>query len=190
MSKSVFAFHADDISGLARSLCRQLAAVGPSPSHVEMLTLLARSAGYRNFQHFRAQAVAWQAVNVPTSQPVPVDLVAVQRMRALFDDQGRLLRWPTKQHQKDLAMWVLWSRVPPRLVFTEIAFTRWLGKHHLFGDPALLRRWLCGAGLMSRTRDGSEYRRVEQPPPAEARALFRLVPSPVDAAGRPALGAA
>jgi Uncharacterized protein conserved in bacteria (DUF2087) len=45
--------------------------------------------------------------------------------------------------------------------------------NHLFGDYALLRRELCDRGLVSRTADGREYRRVERPPSPEGLALIR-----------------
>ncbi len=45
---------------------------------------------------------------------------------------------------------------------------REVGEHltasHSFGDAALLRRQLCDAGLMARTPDCREYRRVEGRP--------------------------
>ena len=45
----------------------------------------------------------------------------------------------------------------------------------LAGFGALLRRLLCDHGLMTRTRDGRIYRRIEQKPPAEAVALIRAL---------------
>ena len=48
-----------------------------------------------------------------------------------------------------------------------------LNAEHLFGDHALLRRELVDLGMMARTADGREYRRLEQAPPAEAVALIR-----------------
>jgi hypothetical protein len=43
----------------------------------------------------------------------------------------------------------------------------------LFGDPALLRREMFDRGMVWRTPDGREYRRIEDKPPALARALIR-----------------
>ena len=56
MSRTPIAFASADISALARSLKEQLAALGETPSHVQMLNMLAKSAVYRNFQHLKAEA--------------------------------------------------------------------------------------------------------------------------------------
>jgi hypothetical protein len=44
---------------------------------------------------------------------------------------------------------------------------------HRFGDSALLRRELFDGGWVSRTPDGSDYRRIEREPPPEALALIQ-----------------
>lgn len=67
----------------------------------------------------------------------------------------------------------MWSRIDRDRVFAEPEINRILTDHHRFGDYALLRRCLCDLGLVSRTRDGREYRRVEQAPPPEALHLIR-----------------
>ncbi|SDJ55144.1 hypothetical protein SAMN04487993_10459 [Salipiger marinus] len=46
---------------------------------------------------------------------------------------------------------------------------------HLFEDPATLRRTMISCGLLTRRPDGSDYRRREQKPPAEAKALIRAL---------------
>ncbi|ENU4134659.1 DUF2087 domain-containing protein [Pseudomonas aeruginosa] len=46
---------------------------------------------------------------------------------------------------------------------------------HNFGDHALLRREICDAGLVSRTRDGSVYLRMELPMPPLAQAIARQI---------------
>jgi len=174
MSRDFLPFHSDDISALARSLKGQLAACEHQPSHVELLNMLARSNGYRNFQHFRAQLAARDLLDSqqPIPEPEPVDFVRIRRLLRVFDQDGRLIRWPSKRSQQELCLWVLWSKLPARQVFTEAEIKQHLNAGHLFGDHALLRRWLCDYGMMSRTRDGREYRRVERRPPPEALALI------------------
>ena len=97
----------------------------------------------------------------------------VRRLLHHFDPQGRLVRWPPKVSQQQLCLWVLWARLPAHQVMTEREINQQLTAAHGFGDYALLRRWLCDYGMVSRTRDGREYRRVEQRPPADALALIR-----------------
>jgi hypothetical protein len=58
MSRVVHPYHAADISALAKAIGRELGALSEKPGHVELLNILSRSAGYRNFQHFRASKSA------------------------------------------------------------------------------------------------------------------------------------
>lgn len=185
MSRDIFPFYADDMSALARALKRQLAdhyepgagdgAVRKAPGHVEILNMLARAGGYRNFQHLRSQSDARERLDQPApiaAEPT-VDYVRVKRVTRYFDAAGRLLRWPGKHSDRVTSLWVLWSRLEPKRVYNEGEINRALNAEHLFGDHALLRRDMCDLGLMTRTVDGREYRRVEQAPPADAVALIR-----------------
>ena len=151
------------------SLRDQLARQGPAPGHVEMLNILARAAGAKNFQHFRARSVAPEA---PIETP-PADLARVEKLVRQFDAQGRLVQWPAKPSQQALALWALWAALPAGDAVSEPVFNARLNALHTFGDPAILRRSMVSAGLVSRTQDCRDYRRVEQRPPPEAQALIR-----------------
>jgi len=175
MSRTLLPFHTDDISALARALGGQLRDCGHVPGHVELLNMLARAGGSRNFQHFRAQAAARAALETPPEAEPPVDYVRLRRSLRLFDADGRLLHWPPKLRERELCLWVLWAAVPPRRGLAEKEVNRLLDARHDFGDYALLRRWLVDLGLMERTRDGSVYRRIERRPPPEARALIGVL---------------
>lgn len=171
--------HAEDISAFARSLSKaladQLAACERAPSHLELLNMLARSSGYRNFQHLRAQNETLARLAVPAPAPEPVDANRLRRLVRLFDAGGRLARWPSRRGLEQSCLWVVWSRVPGRRVYAERELNAVLDEAHTFGDCALLRRGLCDCGLMTRTPDGREYRRVEARPSAEALALLELL---------------
>lgn len=180
MSRQALPFFADDVSTFARALRRELARpdqqpVSTAPSHLALLNMVARAGGYRNFQHFRAQAVARERLDQLQSVPAvePADYVAITRVARYFDAAGRLARWPGKHSHRILCLWVLWSRLETKHVYSEKQINRALEEQHLFGDYALLRRDLCDQGLMTRTPDGREYRRVEQSPPPTALALIR-----------------
>lgn len=187
MSRTLLPFHSDDISALARSLKGQLANCEPQPSHLELLNMLVRANGYRNFQHYRAALVARDLPEgrppAPEPEPVPkpvprperepVDPARVKRLLRMFDQEGKFARWPSKRSQQELCLWVIWSKLPAGQVLTEKEINLLLNDGHLFGDHPLLRRWLCDYGMVSRTRDGREYRRVEKQPPAEAIELIR-----------------
>jgi hypothetical protein len=151
----------------------QLADREIQPGHVELLNMLARSAGFRNFQHFRATHESAERLQNPPVVSVQVDYAQVERIARYFDGQARLMRWPSKfSHQKP-CLWILWSRLQARQTFAERQINDILNEHHLFGDYALLRRELVDYGFVTRTVDGRAYCRVEQRPPAEVLALLR-----------------
>ena len=175
MTRPVFPFYAGDISALARSLHSQISDLGHLPGHLEMLNILARAAGSRNFQHFRAQVVAEKRLASPVEETKPVDYAQLERLRRYFDVNGRLLRWPTKFSHQDPCLWVLWSKLPTRTTLSERQMNDLLLENHRFEDPALLRRELTERKMVTRTIDGREYRRLERRPPPEALALIRLL---------------
>lgn len=175
MTRPVFPFYASDISALARSLNSQLAGWDRVPGHLELLNMLARAAGSRNFQHFRAQIVAEKRLTRPREAAFPVDYVQLQRLSRYFDDNGRLIRWPTKFSHQEPCLWVLWSKIPTRRTLSEREINESLLVNHCFEDPALLRREMKERKLVTRTLDGREYRRVERKPPPMALALIRFL---------------
>ena len=170
MTRTALPFEVDDISALARSLAQQLTEV-PEPGHQSLLNMLARGAGFRNFQHFRASATAADKLAQPAAPAA--DMTRVAQTLRHFDEAGRLLRWPGKTWQQHLAVWALWAHVPCDTALTERQASALLNDWHGFGDAAILRRTMVERGLLTRVPGGNEYRRVESPPPPEARALIR-----------------
>lgn len=168
-------FAVADISALARTLEAELTSLGRSPKHLEMLNMLAKAAGYSNFQHFRATAEAEAKLLPPEPQGPPPDLRKVARVGNFFDAQGTLESWPAKTGLQELCIWVFWSRIPAGSVFNEGQISYMLRDWHDFGDHALLRRTLVTMGLVERTVDGREYKRIEQKPPAELEPLLAVL---------------
>lgn len=176
MSRSELPFYSDDISAFARLLNRQIAESDHIPTHLELLNMLARSAGYRNYQHFRSQAKA--RVDIELTQPqASVDFIEIKRLSRFFDEKGKLLHWPGKASWRIPCLWVLWSRLPARQPMSEQQLNKQLMENHVFGDPALLRRELFDNRMVTRTADCREYRRIECRPSAEAAALIRYLES-------------
>ncbi|WP_084536643.1 DUF2087 domain-containing protein [Azospirillum halopraeferens] len=174
MTRTSLPFCAADMSALARSLRTQLAGRSDPPGHVELLNMLSRAAGCRNFQHYRKEAAARAALDrEPPPPPSPADPVRVLKVARCFDAAGVLARWPGKLGDRLPCLWVMWSRIPAGRVMDEAGVNRILNANHGFGDHALLRRELVDRGLLIRTRDGREYRRVERTPPPDALALIR-----------------
>lgn len=161
------------MSALARSLRAQLAGREHAPGHVELLNMLARAAGHRNYQHFRARAAAQGRLGEEPPTAELVDHQRVERTTRHFDAQGRLVRWPARASQQQLCLWALWAAIPAGETFSERQINEFLDERHLFGDHALLRRALYDAGLVFRTADVRIYRRIERRPPPEALALLR-----------------
>jgi hypothetical protein len=172
MSRNPLPFGVDDIGSFARSVRKSLDGMERTPSHVEMLNLLARAGGFRNVQHLKAQHEAKTSLQTPQPVQAEIDYRLVRQLVRLFDGSGRLVRWPKKFSQRMLCLWALWSRFPARTVMNEREISEWLQERHCFGDHALLRRELVDRGLVTRTPDGRKYTRIEQRPPAEAAALF------------------
>ena len=170
MTRTALPYEVDDISALARSLAHQLSET-PEPGHQSLLNMLARGAGFRNFQHFRASATAAERLAAPAASPP--DMTRVAQVLRHFDESGRLMRWPSKTWMQHLAIWALWSRFPRDTGLTERQASALIGEWHGFGDAAILRRTMVERGLLSRVPGGNEYRRIETPPPPEARALIR-----------------
>jgi hypothetical protein len=172
MSRTAIPLQTSDVSSLARALRSQLIGRDTVPGHVELLNMLARSVGCRNFQQLRAQAATPIAPLAPAQLGPTIDWRAVERTRRCFDNNGRLTRWPAKRGDQVLALWGLWSQLPPRQITTEQEISQVLRGLHDFGDHALLRRELTEARLVSRTPDCREYVRIERPPPADAAMLI------------------
>jgi hypothetical protein len=175
MSRTHLPYVASDISELARRMRAELRELARLPSHVEMLNVLARAAGFRNYQHLRADTAARARLEAPPESAPPIDHAALERLARNFDDRGRLARWPSKQSQQLPCIWVMWSRIPPRKIFTEREISELLAAEHTFGDHALLRRELCNYKLVARPTDGSAYQRFERQPPPEIAALIRML---------------
>ncbi|AWN48539.1 hypothetical protein DK419_21085 [Methylobacterium terrae] len=179
MPRDPIPFATHDVSALAKSLRAQWATrtalpaptSGHVPSHVEMLNMLARAAGHRNFQHFRARGGHREPADPPA--PVRADPASVLRAAGYFDPQGRLRSWPAQRSIQDLCLWALWAKIPAGRAFDERRISALLTALHLFGDPAILRRTMCHIGLMTRAIDGRDYRRIERPPSPEGAALIR-----------------
>jgi hypothetical protein len=172
MPRTPVPFVAADIAEVARFLAQALAQSPQPLSHVQMLNLLARAVGYRNYQALRAATPKPPAA--PQAAPPALAAHGGEALRC-FNDAGVLLRWPTKQSVKRLCLWALWARLPARDSMTERQISARLNALHTFADAAILRRDMVGLGLLSRTVDGASYLRIEQAPPDDARALIRAL---------------
>ncbi len=183
MSKELFAIHIADISAFTRSLGQALqlrhSTKPEPPGQVELLNLIARAQGQRNWQALR-QAVRQAPVQAPPAKPTssgdesPAIALSDNARKALaqFDKRGRLMRWPVKYSVQKLVMWVLWTRFDAKRSYTESEVNTILKAANLFFDHATLRRELINHKLMSRQSDCTDYRKLPARPDDETRALI------------------
>lgn len=190
MPKLLVPFATPDLSSLAKSLKGYLDerhnAGKALPSHVELLNLLARAAGHRNYQALKAAAPVAHAAPTTTDvraarrsrvAPEQVDareLSATARKTLMqFDAQGRLVRLPNKLSVQQMACWALWTQFAANRDYTEKEVNAILNLHHKFGDPATLRRELVNMKLLGRECDCSRYWKEPRRPDEETRLFLR-----------------
>ena len=170
MPKNPLPLHAYDLTTFVRALSNQLG--DESPKHLSLMNMVARAAGFQNVQHMRSAHAAAQRLKQLADAP-PADARVVERALHQFDSWGRLRQWPSRRNVQTLALWALWARLPADQSLSEREVNENLNEEHVFADPATLRRTMVSCGLLSRRNDGTNYRRIEQKPTAEAKALIR-----------------
>ena len=84
MPRDALPLFISDISDFTKKLRAGLAKEPETPSHLALMGLIARSAGYSNFQELKAS----------TPPPAKPDPSAAKALR-VFDEAGRMTRWPT-----------------------------------------------------------------------------------------------
>ncbi|MBB4122206.1 DUF2087 domain-containing protein [Martelella radicis] len=171
MSKDKIPFVTDDLSAFTRALSNQLGGSEATPSHLALMNMLARSGGFRNFQHLRAAQAAEARLARP-EMPVTADFRLVERTLNQFDHRGKLKQWPSRRTVQGLSLWAFWALMPAGSDISEPSLNALLNAYHLFGDAAQLRRSMVEHALVTRKTDCSSYRRVEQRPTAEAEILI------------------
>jgi hypothetical protein len=159
----------DDVSAFCKNLRQRLVDSDvPAPSHLTLLNVIAKSAGYRNYQALRAAAAADpthtsvppQPLTPPSGSTLPK---VIARALGHFDTAGRLTRFPLQRSVRDLALLGIWCQLPGKRDLTEKQVNEYLKGAHTFADHVSLRRELVNTKRLWRTTDGSRYRK-EAPP--------------------------
>lgn len=172
MSRTAVPLHVVDLSPFAKTLRQSLGEHEGVPTHVELLNLLAKAAGFANYQHLRADAEAADRL-VAAAEPGPrPDLEQVAKVARYFDDAGMLTSWPSRFAHQTLSQWVFWSRIPRGETYDERGISELIKGWHAFGDHAIIRRAMVDAKMLERNQNGREYRRIEQVPPPELAPLL------------------
>ena len=156
------------------------------PSHVELLNLLARAAGLRNFAILKKAALT-AAPSVPLKMGKDAAAIAqegdaislstlsatVRKALLQFDESARLVRLPTKLSVQQMTMWALWTQFVAHRKYTEKEVNAIANAFHTFGDQATLRRELVNMKLLGRKSDCSEYWKESQRPSDEVQSFLR-----------------
>ena len=184
MTKEVFSLQVADVSAFVRSLGQALhqrhATQPEPPGQLELLNLIARTQGQRNWSALRValrqqRMTAAHAVSGAATQTArSAEKLSANAAKALaqFDAEGRLIRWPVKYSVQKLVMWVLWTRFDAKRVYTEPEVNAVLKAANAFSDHVTLRRELINHKLMSRKSDCTDYRKLPARPDDETRVLL------------------
>ena len=164
MARDIISITIDDLSMFTKSLRNTLKQHDGLPGHATMLGLVAKAAGYENYQHLKAIKP-----DVKTYQPV--EKKRMERALRIWDN-GIMTRWPKQTSVQGLCLWVFWAALPAKQDMTETEVNEVLNARHAFKDHAILRRSMVEHRMIQRTTDGSVYRRIEQAPPDDAAFLI------------------
>ncbi len=186
MTRLLLPLSITDLSSFAKNLKTSLDARHadgkPPPSHLELLNLLSRAAGQRNYQTLRAAAansapLAPAEAAAATDAPVELGTLTptVRKTLMQFDSAGRLVRLPNKLSVQQMAMWWMWTQFAVRRKYSEKDVNQVLNAHHTFGDQATLRRELINMKLMGRKSDCSEYWKEPVRPSTEVQDFLRAM---------------
>jgi len=88
----------------------------------------------------------------------------LKALKGYINKEGKFDRYPGKRQKKKQSymLEILSTKFEKGIIYTELEVNAILNMHHSFNDPASLRRFMFGSGLLDRTLDGKEYRLIEQ----------------------------
>lgn len=165
MARETIAIKIDDLSQFTKSLRNALKHHDRLPGHATMLGLVAKAAGYDNYQHLKA-------VKPAVPDYIPEEKRRMERAKRVWRG-GVMIRWPKQTSVQDLCLWVFWADLPANTDMTEKEVNAILMERHTFNDHPILRRSMIANRMLTRTIDGSVYRRIEQAPPEDALHLIK-----------------
>jgi hypothetical protein len=188
MTRLLVPLSTPDVSAYAKTLKSFLderhAAGKTPPTHLELLNLLARAAGLRNFATLKATAPSAEpgkTANMPMPPASVQEIVSIneevlsataRKTLSQFDAAGRLMRLPNKLSVQQTAMWAIWTQFAAGRSYTEKEVNAIINQQHTFGDQATLRRELINMKLLGRKSDCSEYWKEARRPDDATRAFL------------------
>lgn len=174
MPKEYIPFACPDISRLAKSIKKEIDKSEKKPSHVEILNILARESGFRNFQQMRAQAEPTQSAKDKSFKETGIGLQNLQKLKRYLDDKARVKTLPSKQSLQIMIVYYIWAFIAADTKYTEIGLNHLLNRFHTFGDAALLRRFMFELGLVSRSNNCQDYEKLLPEVPTEYKDIVKF----------------
>lgn len=168
MSRDHIPLQITDLSGFASQLRKQLSQSEEFPGHLAFLGMIARAAGFRNFQHLQSLADRQKPLGEETSK-------RLKRAIRAFDGGTRLTHWPATTTVQGMCLWPIWFDLENNTELSESDVNAAIKARITFEDYPLVRRSLIDHKFMTRTKDGSIYTRTNITPPPEAVLLIKAI---------------
>lgn len=156
MSRTSVRLDISDLSQFTKNLSKQWPE--EKPTHLSLMNLLAKSAGYKNFQHLKASDSGPEAQQLSASE---------KRWGRLVSHMGTITRWPTKRKDQLAILWRTYHSLPEFEQWTQQQLDGWIKNRIEFGDHVLMRREFIELGMVARTNDGRKYWKLKQEIPEE-----------------------
>lgn len=171
MSRDHIPLQISDLSGFATQLRKQLPQTDDLPGHLAFLGMIARAAGFRNYQHLQSEA--------DKGQPLSKDAAKkLERAIRVFDGGTRMTHWPATTGVQGMCLWPIWFDLERGAQISEGDVNAAIQSRIAFEDYPLVRRSLIDHKFMTRTNDGKIYTRLSLNPPPEAVLLIKSISVP------------
>lgn len=168
MSRDHITLQISDLSGFATKLRKQLPPSEDLPGHLAFLGMIARAAGFRNYQHLQSEA--------EKAQPLSKDAAkTLERALRVFDGGKKMTQWPAPTTVQGLCLWPIWFDLERGAQMSERDVNAAIQSRIAFEDYPLVRRSLIDHRFMTRTNDGKIYSRQSLTPPPEAVLLIKAI---------------
>ncbi len=166
MSRDLIPLQITDLSGFASQLRKQLTQNDELPGHLAFLGMIARAAGFRNYQHLQSQA--------DRSRPLSKDAARkLERALRVFSKDAKMSHWPAATAIQGLCLWPIWFDLERGAELAESQVNNAIKSRIEFEDYPLVRRSLIVHKFMTRTKDGKVYTRLSITPPPEVILLIK-----------------
>lgn len=166
MSRDHIPLQITDLSGFATQLRKQLPRNDDLPGHLAFLGMIARAAGFRNYQHLQSEAVKTQPLSTEAAKKL-------ERAIRVFDGGVKMTHWPASTAVQGMCLWSIWFDLNRGAQLSEIDVNTAIKSRIAFEDYPLVRRSLIDHKFMTRTNDGKVYTRQSITPPPEAVLLIK-----------------